>query len=479
MDWNDWLSILRWRAIEEGDAEGALLPEERRREATARTRFGLTSDDLKGDPLREREAAFLRKRSQWLAREVIGWSGSLVRIMDRLQTVQGRWSWAVIGWAVAAGLGYALSGFGQEAEFNLLALPLVGVLIWNAAIMLLSLLWELWPAPAASRGSSFLEWLALRVAPVSSDRAVDGETLTGLTVDQRFALLANAPALERLQRRLRAWMHIAAALLALGSVVGLYARGWSREYRAVWESTLLTESGAERFFGTLFKPASTVLKLNLPLQDLPAMHRSVGKETIPALALPWIHLYSGTLFLLIIVPRVGLAGLTLWRAHRVLEKRLRSLGWRSYLVRTLRAVEGGQEVLTVLIHATDATPTHREIWSRGLRERFGAMIQPEMIHVPLGDEDDFVASWQPAHPQVIVIFNLATTPEAEVQRRFVLDLKQSLMARQRDATLTVLLDATSIGNRWSPDKVASRERLWTEMLQGTSAEIIIASRRGV
>lgn len=477
MDWNDWQSILRWRALEEGDADGAILSEERRREATARTRGGLTSETVNGDPVGEREIAFLHKRSQWLEREVIGWSGSLVRVMERLVTVRGRWSWAIAGWIGALLIGYALSGLGQQSEFNLLALPLVGVLLWNAVIMLLSLIWELWPTPKASRGSSFLEWLSQAVSPATNERAVDGETLTGLTVDQRFALLANAPALERLQRRLRAWMHVGAALLALGSIIGLYARGWSQEYRAVWESTLLSEVSARQFFGTLFSPASQVLSLDLPLDALPAMHRTQGAVISSAPALPWLHLYSGTLLLLIIVPRLGLTCLTLWRAHQVLVKRLRSLGWKNYLKRNLRAVEGGQETLTVLIHATDATPMHREVWSRGVRDRFGGMIEPEMIHVPLGDEDDFVASWKPTSSRVVIIFSLATTPESEVQRRFVLDIKQVLLSHQQDAELIILLDATSIGNRWSPDKLASRERLWTEMVQGAADDVIVAARR--
>ncbi|HEY1081816.1 MAG TPA: DUF2868 domain-containing protein [Prosthecobacter sp.] len=478
MDWNDWQSILRWRALEEGDAEGAILSEERRREATARTRGGLTSDEVKGEPVNEREKSFLHKRAQWLEREVVGWSGSLVRVMERLEVVQGRWSWALVGWTGAVVAGYFLSGLGQKAEFNLLALPLVGVLLWNAVIMLLSLTWEMWPAPQASRGSSFLEWLARVVSPVSPERPADGETLTGLTVDQRFELLAGAPAMERLQRRLRAWMHVAAAMLALGSIAGLYARGWAHEYRAVWESTLLSEAGAQKFFGMLFGPAADVLKLGLPLEQLPQMHRTGGVTAQPAMALPWIHLYAGTLFLLVMVPRFLLAGFTIWRAHAVLAKRVKQLGWRAYLKRTLRAVEGGHEVIHVLIHATDATPAHREVWARGVRERFGAMIEPDMVQIPLGDEDDFVASWKPEGNKTVVIFNLATTPEAEVQRRFVHDLHGVLTARQKDDDITVLLDATSIGNRWSPDKLESRERLWTEMLQGVTKEIIIAARRG-
>lgn len=474
MDWNDWLSILRWRAIEEGDADGALLTEERRREATAHTRGGLNSETVKTDPPGSREAAFLLRRSRWLEDEVIGCNGPLVRVTERLTVVSGRRAWIMLGWILAGVLGYAMAGFGQAAEFNLLALPLVGLLLWNGVVMLFSLMMEL---QKESR-SPWVEWLALRLSPVVGDRGgADAEAQTGMTVDQRFAQLTLAPAFERWQRRFRAWLHIAAALLALGSAIGLYARGWSKEYRAVWESTLIREEGARSFFGVLFKPAATTLHLPLPLDQLPAMHRTSGQVTAPAPALPWIHLYAGTLLMLVILPRGLLAAFTAWRSHQVIGKKLRAIGWQSYLVRTLRAIEGGQETITVLVHATDATPTHREVWARGVRERFGQMTQPEFVTIPGGEEDDFATTWRPAHARVVLVFNLATTPEIEVQRRLVLDVKQALSKRQRAGELLVLLDATSIGNRWSPEKLASREKLWSDMIEGAGAEILVAARR--
>jgi hypothetical protein len=475
MDWNDWQSILRWRAVEEGDPEGALLSEDRRREATARTRAGMTAEAVKTDPLGAREAAFLLRRARWLEEEVIGCNGSLVRLMARLTTVSSRPAWILLGWLAAAAGGYVLAGLGQEAEFNLLALPLAGLLVWNAVVMLLALMMEL----RKGRASPMLAWLAERISPQDADRAAQepGDPPTGVTVDQRFALLAHAPAMERWQRRFRAWLHVAAALMALGSAVGLYARGWAREYRAVWESTVLQENHARAFFGSLFRPASAMLGLEIPLHELPTMHRTGGVASQPAPALPWLHLYAGTLLVLVILPRLGLAGLTVWRAHAVLAGRMRSLGWQAYLVRTLRAAEGGQEIVTVLVHGAHGTPAHQEVWARGVRERFGQMIQPEFLVIPHGDEDDFAASWKPAHAHTAIVFNLATTPEDEVQRRLVMDLGRALQAARRGGGLLVLLDATSIGNRWSPEKLAGREKLWTEMLQGTGAEILVAAQR--
>jgi hypothetical protein len=475
MDWNDWQTILRWRAVEEGDADGALLSEERRREATVRTCAGMTADEVKTDPLGQREAAFLLRRARWLEEEVIGCNGTLVRLMERLSTISGRSFVTTLGWVAAAITGYILAGLGQQAEFNLLALPLVGLMLWNAAVMLWSLVMEM----RQGQDSSLLIWLAQRLSFAGLDRptAEPGEPITGISVDQRFTMLAQGPAGERWQRRFRAWLHLAAALMALGSIVGLYARGWAHEYRAVWESTILSEETAQHFLGALFRPASALLGVEIPLQELPAMHRTGGLAQQPSPALPWLHLYAGSLLVLVVLPRLALAGFTIWRAHAMLARRMRKLGWHNYLLHTLQAAEGGHETVTVLVHGSHGTPAHQEVWARGVRERFGQMIQPEFAVIPHGEEDDFTANWKPRQPHAALVFNLATTPEAEVQRRLVLEINRALQATQQSAELLVLLDATSIGNRWSPEKWAGREKLWIDMLSGIGVQILVAAQR--
>ena len=56
--------------------------------------------------------------------------------------VKGRRSWVILGWLASGITGYTMAGFGQEAEFNLMALPLVGLLAWNLIIMLLAVVME-------------------------------------------------------------------------------------------------------------------------------------------------------------------------------------------------------------------------------------------------------------------------------------------------------------------------------------------------
>lgn len=477
MDWKDWQRVLKWRALEEGDADGVLVSAERRREATAHTRAGLASEEIKGEALDERSESFLDKRAEWLEREAIGWRGELIRVLELLRVPQGRWSWALIGWALVLITGYWLSDLGQSSEFNLLALPLVGLLAWNAVVIVLGILFELMPAsPVAGHGGWLAEFLANGISRAGK-ATKEVESGVAAAVRARFEELAWPLAWRRLQMRLRVWLHVAAALLALGGAVALYARGWSREYRAVWESTLLSKDQAGAFFETLFKPASNVLRKPVPLEQIEGMHRTAGKAATPAPALPWIHLYAGTMLVLIVVPRLLLAGIGAARSGRGITRGARSLTWGNYLRGLIRAVEGGNERIQVLVHAMEPTPTHREVWDRGVRERFGGMARAEYVRIPAGDEDEFAAEWQPVSANLVMLFSMATTPEAEVQRRLVSDVRQRLLTKHAEPELIVLLDGTSLAGRWSPEKIAGREQLWSQMVEGLASEVIVAVRK--
>lgn len=477
MDWKDWQRVLKWRALEESDTDGVYVNAERRREATAHTRAGLASDEITGDVLDERSESFLDKRAEWLEREAVGWRGELIRVLSLLRVPQGRWSWALIGWVLAMLTGYWFTDLGQSSEFNLLALPLVGLLAWNAVVIVLGLLCELIPSSSlAGRGGWMAEFLAHGISRAGK-ATKEVESGAAEVVRNRFEELAWPLAWRRLQMRLRMWLHVAAALLAIGGGAALYARGWSREYRAVWESTLLSESNAKAFFETLFKPASKVLRTPVPLDQIAGMHRTAGKAEQPAPALPWIHLYAGTLLVLIVAPRLLLAGISLARCRRAISKPARALNWGGYLRNLLRAVEGGNERIQVLVHAMEPTPMHREVWDRGVRERFGGMARAEYVRIPAGEEDEFAAAWQPVSANVVMLFSMATTPEAEVQRRLVSDVRQRLLTKHAEPELIVLLDGTSLAGRWSPEKVAGREQLWSQMVEGLASEVIVAVRK--
>ena len=94
-----------------------------------------------------------------------------------------------------------------------------------------------------------------------------------------------------------------------------------------------------------------------------------------------------------------------------------------------------------------------------------------MQAIPSGDEDEFADGWVPQTHGVIILFQLATTPEEEVQRKLVGDLRGKLHGRFADGKLIVLLDAAGVQGRWTAGHIESRRQLWRQMLAGGADEI--------
>lgn len=479
MNWHQRLDILRWRSLEEADANGELLSGEKRREATARNRGPLRTDDDSSISAREVDGFFAR-RTEWLTAEVSG--DKTKSVLAQMTVRAGNWPLAMAGWFFALLFGFGLTGIGSEREINLLALPLVGLLLWNAVVMIASVVVELKPRAKSGDAGWVGEWMA-RWMRGSSGSASGAERLVASDKSdvssraeaigtKRFGEFALPLAMERAASRFRAWLHVGAAVLAMGSCAGMYAKGWSQEYRAVWESTLLGPKQTESFLSVLFWPASKVTGVAVPVDAIAEMQRTGGVVAQPAAALPWIHLYAATLVLLVVMPRLLLAGWTLRRCEARIEQLWRAMGWETLARRLLRMVEGGGEKVTALLHGVATDESSKSRWSRVIQERLGGMASVDFETVTGGDEDEFAASWTPGVPMTVVVFQFATTPEQEVQRQLVSEVRSKLRSRFADGKLIALLDATSVSSRWTPEHIESRCALWNRMLESVTDEIV-------
>ncbi len=460
MNWQERLDILRWRSLEEADAAAEFLSVDKRREATARTRGDLPGSAVQVMPARGVDA-FLLRRCGWLEKET---TIEKTRGAFTSMTVpSARWWWALAGWSAAFAAGFGLTGIGTQREINLLALPLVGLLLWNAVVMLGSVVFELMPGKGRDEHAGWLAAVTMRFATRTGDERGAHNVA--------FDRLAWPMAVERMKSRSRAWLHVAAALLALGSSVGMYAKGWSHEYAAVWESTLLKPNQAERFFSTLFWPASKTLDIEVPRQDVAAMQRKGGLVERAADALPWIHLYAATLLLLVVAPRLLLALWTRGRGAGRVEMMWSAVGWEPYARRLLRSIEGGEEVVQVLLYDVAGGDAALERWTRVLRDTMGGMSNLEFLPIPPGEEDEFAAEWVPQTHRVILFFQLATTPEEEVHAKLAGDLRATLQAKFADGRLVCVIDVAGVTVRWTAKHIESRRALWTQMLAGRADDI--------
>lgn len=471
MNWDQRLRILRWRALGEGDPRHRWMGRERWREAAVKA----IESGARGDTaLLSRFVANLDVQERQNA------DSKVASVLRGMRVPQLRGVWATLGWLLAAVVGYLLTELGQEREINLLALPLVGLLLWNAAVILISIVVEC--LPTSSEGEGHVGWLAELLANgvrTMRDRglAVDarGEVETAeARAMERFRSTAWPMAWERLKTASRAWLHVGAAVMAIGSATGLYAKGWSREYRAVWESTLLNEPRATAFFRGLFGPGAAVFGLEFPIEELPAMRRGAEAPAAkPGDALPWIHLYAATLGLFIVLPRVLLAGLTIVRGRQRIRILWSRLDWEGYVRRLRRSAEGLGEQVLILEHGVRPTDSQRDVWIEVLQEVFGGRVKPVFVEVPgsAGDDDAFLAGWRPESAWVCLACNLGTTPEHEVHGRLIEGLTSRLRQSQPSSRLVVLLDDSTVQSRWPAEQMESRVQLWRQVL-GPEAELL-------
>jgi hypothetical protein len=462
--------------VEAADVQGEVVPPEQALASTQAARGELTAARV--DPFRWQPEVwrFLEQRARALdaLQTSRGGGAAMAMLTQRLRLPRVPGMLLTSGALVALAGGFGLMRLGNERELNLLAVPLVGLLLWNAVVMLGALLLDLRNSDAAG----VARWLGQKLRSVRprEDNEAEGPVVTRASREfEKLTETVSGPAFGRQVRRL---LHVGAALVALGSVLGLFAQGWSREYRVVWESTLLDEAGMTRFAGLLFTPASRVFDIDLPLEALPAMRRGAGLETQAAPARVWLQLYAGTLVLGIALPRLLLALASLAWEHQRLRRALLEQGWGAHALRLLRRVEGAGRRLLVLSAASAGDERVRQRWAGWLAEMVGGRVELGFEPVPEEAQDPWVEAWQPADGRVAVVFYLAATPEEEVQRAWLLRLRQRLREHHHEPEVLVVLDATGLNDRWSPEKRTGRELLWLDMLAGAADQLWKADEAG-
>ncbi|MDH4105030.1 MAG: hypothetical protein OEV39_02810, partial [Gammaproteobacteria bacterium] len=241
MNANALRSILLVKSVEEHDPDGAVLPLAER-EAATRDALRATSAAAPGD----RSWDVLEARAAQLQDRLTGRHPVVERALE-LESALTSAGWLMLPAAFAVGL--ILSLLDSRVRIEILAFPLLGVVVWNLVVYLLLLLaalraarnrsaqrqstiwsWTLWPARWGwQRAARLIKQSSFYHRPLSA--ALRNFSAEWWPVAQ--------PLLSQQGQRL---FHLGSAALATGLVVGFYLRGIALEYRAGWESTFL---GAE------------------------------------------------------------------------------------------------------------------------------------------------------------------------------------------------------------------------------------------
>ncbi|MBL8342594.1 MAG: DUF2868 domain-containing protein [Rubrivivax sp.] len=482
------------RACETGPPEAALWSPE---DASWASRLADETVPADAPP-----AAWLAARAGHAVQRIVPRRASLARLYTRRAFAARGLGLAALG---GFGLGLASDLLGAGQRLHLLATPLWAVVGWN-------LLVYLWLGVAALRGAS-AGWLrrlverglgvgrAARVgaagtsetghaAPDRAGAAGAGHRGGRRSPEQRFLALWGAATAPLMARRAVVLLHVAAMTLALGLLAGLYARALVFDYRVGWQSTLLSPPQVHGIVSALLAPASALAGIAVPGADEVAALRTdatgapfAGASVpLPAAALPWLHLWAATLAWAVLVPRLVLA------LHAAARERLAAqrVAWplddayaRQLLQGRRHAVAARAPVL-VLPHGLTPTPA-ATLALRALLAGPGSLALDLHVAAPTayGDEEQAAdrlaavvamaataaapANAAPGRAAAalpcahLAWFDLAVTPEPQVQGRFIAGLRAAARG-----PFALLVDEAGYRQRMgaSSPRLAERRRAW-------------------
>jgi hypothetical protein len=453
--------VLLVRAIEAQDHAGAVFTREDRQHATA---AAVQSSFLR-DPPSDREIRSLLTTRADLA------LGRLTTRYPKLQRARhlARWPhW--LNWALPLGalvLGLVTNAI-DGAQLNILAFPLLGMIAWNLTVyawLLVASLRRTVGRRSSRSPRTLFHWL---LAPSSAQLA--GHPTLERAVSrfgQEWADIAAPLTRTRASRTL----HLSAAAFAAGLLAGMFARArYTAEYTASWSGTWV---GAEREIAALLNvvlgPASALTDIALPSIERLRELRGAGEN-----AGDWLILWMVTAALYVIVPRLVLALASFLLSERL--KRRLPVEHDFYVRRVIRDAIGRAHRMRVVPYSFELThqaaSTLKQLITDVLGERTSIELEAPVAY---GNEDQWLGTHGSAlshADQVVLLFNLSSTPEAENHGALVSGVRQQLA---NAAELLVLLDDSGFVHRHRGQASASRrldDRLqaWRAVLAAANIE---------
>jgi hypothetical protein len=384
--------------------------------------------------------------------------------------------------AFASGIG--LSALDGSRRINILAFPFLGLIAWNLAMYaVLAIGWirgRIRPAAVASSGRAWTRRLfERRIAPLLREtrrvHVVLGEALGS------YAAACGALGSAFIAQHARRWLHLAAAAVAIGLIVGLYVRGTVLRYEAGWESTFLGPAQVKSILGALFGPVAGWSGVQLPatvaeVEQLRWTAAGGGGD-----AAPWIHLIALSLILYVVLPRLLLAAvatLGLWRLDRAT---LLADDLRRYATDVLRGsgILRSSGVASVTPYAYEPSEASLAGLTRWLQGAAGATQVERRTSLRYGEEDMAGPAFAIGAHRVadlhVVVMSLAATPEAENHGVVIAAARDAAHRARPPAGVRIVIDESPYAARFTGDaslasRVEERRRLWRNFVAGYGLE---------
>jgi hypothetical protein len=259
-------------------------------------------------------------------------------------------------------------------------------------------------------------------------------------------------------------LHLAAALLALGVVAGLYVRGLAFEYRASWESTFLSPGAVHDLVRLAYAAGTAVTGIAIPDANAIAAIRAPNGEN----AARWLHLMAATVAVLVILPRLALAAF-MGAVERHRSRNLPVPLDDPYYRRLLRGYRGGPARVRVLPYSYTLPPAAASGLEAIVARSFGGSAA---LHVaaPIAYGSDALPAPDAGGGTTFVVFGGAATPEPELHGR--------LLAQLAGADIVALVDESAlVAQGADAARMESRRAAWREVCAHAKVAVVFADLR--
>jgi hypothetical protein len=474
-------TVLLIQAIEETDRAGEVIPLADRADASRAVvrESGKLSDS--GASLSPQSEAFLIRRAERLLDRLRTRSPAVMHILS----LAGGITWLgrfVLLLALAAGV--SLSALDGSRRINILAFPLIGLIAWNLFVYVVLLVSWIRTRGRSSTGfwsaAMYERWIAGRIESLMRHSTRYNVPLsTGL---RRFAAQWGVLSQPTLVLRAKRLLHLAAALMAIGLIIGLYVRGIALRYEAGWESTFLGPRTAYALVTALYGPAAALSGISYgSIDEISKLRWTAtggGGE-----AASWIHLIAITAALYIVLPRLLLAAMAsfkLWSLSRRSPTPASLLGYARTLI--MGAGSGtAAEVASVVPYAYEPKAPSVAGLESLLAATLGANLKVQVGDtIKYGDEETVAkrlaatnATWH------VILMTLASTPEVENHGAFLAAWRDWLAKHATSSPLLILIDegpytARMRGDAAFEQRVQERRGLWREFVAGYGLRAVFA-----
>lgn len=352
--------------------------------------------------------------------------------------------------------GYLTKTLGPSGVVSILAFPLLGVMLWNLfayGLMMAARLFGLGPGPFVG---ALVRRLGDRQQQARVERAGGEGPAAGLG---HFTARWTKAAGSVFTKRTAGWLHLGAAALGIGAVVAMYSEGMLNDYQATWESTFLSAESVHGLLSVALAPSTWVPGLALPDSAGIEAIRSPGSEGAAA----WIHRYSLSAALVVIIPRLLLALLAFLGAKRAAGAiAVRPVAPR-YFKNLLDERRGVKSVARILPHRLSLESPDRDRLRASLHRHWGTSVWLDFLEtVAFGDEEEFdqrAGELADSH-YVVAAAALSSTPEEESQG--VLLSAISRLA-PTDAEVVLWLEDGGFSERFGAERAAQRRAEWNKL----------------